>query len=75
MKETEKKKLTIIALTRVLPPSVNEPADCADVDTMDTAEQAIKNKFFIVVEVGPTDSRVVEGEDWFEDEEEKKIAG
>jgi hypothetical protein len=49
-----------MALTRVLPPSVNEPADCADVDTIDTAEQAKRNKRFIVAKVGPTDSRVVE---------------
>jgi hypothetical protein len=71
-KETKNKKLTIIALTRVLPPSVNEPADCADVDTMEAAEQANKNKCFIVAEVGPTDSRVVEGEDGFEDERKRK---
>jgi hypothetical protein len=57
---TENERRTIMALTRVVPPSANEPGDCAtDVDTQDAAEHANRIKVFIVVDVGPKDSRVV----------------
>ena len=57
---TENERRTIMALTRVVPPSANEPGDCAtDVDTQNAAEHANKIKCFIVVDVGPTESRVV----------------